>query len=175
MCLREQRAPRHQKGMLQLPAIAATAVIGAALAHACRYTTPVLLRGAITEDLSFHRQADNKLSLHYCILRTTILRTSSRSWTVQVWHTLTSMLSTTRALNLAPKAISCSPTCSSFAPCCLLSRHLFSARPAQCYISWPYSFYTWCRSYSICRRSKHHFHEDFEDARDRANGRFYLG
>ena len=59
MSLREQRAPRHQKSMLQLPAIAATAVTGAALAHACRYTTPVLLREAITKDPSCHRQADN--------------------------------------------------------------------------------------------------------------------
>ena len=67
MCLREQRAPWHQESMLQLPAIAATAVIGAALAQACRYTSPVLLRKAITEDPSCHRQADHWLSLHYCV------------------------------------------------------------------------------------------------------------
>ena len=77
MCLREQWAPRHQKSMLQLPAVAATAVIGAALAHACRYTTPVLLREAITQHPSCHRQADNQLSLHYCIPCTEILQSGS--------------------------------------------------------------------------------------------------
>ena len=74
MCLREQWAPRHQKSMLQLPAVAATAVIGAALAHACRYTTPVLLREAITKHLTCHCQADNQLSFHYCIRCTGIIQ-----------------------------------------------------------------------------------------------------
>ena len=45
-------------------------------------------------------------------------------------ETQTSMSSTTRALNLAPNATSCSPICSSRAPCCVLCRHLFSASPA---------------------------------------------
>lgn len=39
------------------------------------------------------------------------------------------MFNTTLALNLAPKAICCSPICSNLAPCLRLSRHLFSASP----------------------------------------------
>ena len=41
------------------------------------------------------------------------------------------MSSTTVALNLAPNAMSCSPTCNNCAPCGFRSKHLFSAKPVR--------------------------------------------